>query len=90
VNEVGLEGYCPIHFKDLRATIALGWAWFRRRVSVAVRTAISVQRENGGRESDLKLKFPQHPSILDRGASRVADSIKTPRAHRSKNVALFR
>src|SRR5713226_1666457 len=89
VNEVGRRGCCPVDFKDLRATIALGWAWLRRRVSVVVRTAISVQRENGGREYDLMfLRF----GVLDIGQWRkhCCQQLQKPmRAHHSKNVALF-
>src|SRR6266478_2832146 len=68
----------------------LPWAGhgFRRRVSVVVRTAISVQRENGGRESDLKCSSPRRPSILERGTSRAASSIQElGRVHPSRNRA---
>src|SRR5713226_6883514 len=78
VNEVGRRGCCPVDFKDLRATITSGWAWLRRRVSVVVRTAIPVQRENGGRESDLTCLRLQRPLVLVSGVRRVADSFRSP------------
>src|SRR6266850_961048 len=78
MNEVGLRGYCPVRFKDLRTTIVLGWAWVRRRVSVGVRTAISLQRENDGRESDLMCLRLDSLWMLDSGARGVASNFKSP------------
>src|SRR5216684_3338228 len=64
-----LRGRWPVDFKDLRKTAAPGRARFRRRLSVVVRTAISVQKKIGGRESDLKCLPTRCPSTLH-GAGR--------------------
>src|SRR5437660_1196944 len=80
VNEAGRRGCCPVHFKDLRTTIALRRAWVRRRVAVGIPTAISVAKENAGRKTGSQVSVLRRPPISDHGASRVASSFQRPRA----------
>ncbi len=55
---------------------------------VVVRTVISLEKETGGRESDLKCLPPRRPSILERGRNRAASSIQElGRVHPSRNWA---
>src|SRR5258708_17678385 len=86
VNEMCLRGCGPIAFKDLRLAIVPGWVWFRRRLSVVVRTAISLQREDGGRKSDLKrLPFSVLPTFRPKVQIVSPAVVKRRRAHSFKN-----
>ena len=54
VNDVCFRGGGPVDFKDLRTRTERDWACFKWRPLVVLRTAISLEKESNGRESDLK------------------------------------
>jgi len=52
VNEVCLWRRSSADFKELRTASEREWAWFGWRLPVVVRTAISLEKDSCGRESD--------------------------------------